>query len=251
MQFLMMIDFSRSPPEISREVHEIIRKTTGVLDPYKKVKEMANAKAKEQLPLLKKLVETAADPLLMAVKMSIIGNVVDFGTMHRYDAEQMIKEIETLSFDETNYPDFKKRLNDSSSVLYLADNTGEIVFDRLLLEQLHNRGKEITVVVKSNPIINDATLEDATWAGIKEFATIMNGDEGCGYSAPGFILEWASPSFLELLDRVDMVISKGQGNYEALNQIDREVFFLLMAKCPLVATNIGCERGTMVLRVNQ
>jgi len=251
MQFLMTIDFSLSPPEISREVHEIIRKKTGILDPYKHVKKMANNKAKQQLPLLQKLVDHAADPLLMAVKLSIIGNVVDFGTIHRYDADEMIKKIETLCFDDSNYPYFKKRLEESTSLLYLADNTGEILFDRLLLEQLHAMGKRTTVVVKSNPIINDATIEDATWAGIDEYATVIKGDEGCEYSAPGLILKWTSNSFQHLLERVDMVISKGQGNYEALNQIDREVFFLLMAKCPLVAKDIGCEKGTMVLQVNQ
>jgi uncharacterized protein with ATP-grasp and redox domains len=187
----------------------------------------------------------------MALKLSIIGNVVDYGTEHRYDVEEMIHKIEKIPFDDSYFPHFLKRLEDVSSILYLADNTGEIVFDRLLIERLFNMGKQITVVVKSNPIINDATSEDAVYAGLDEFASIVKGDEGIAYSAPGMISCCSTRAFKELLHSVDMVISKGQGNYEALNDENREVFFLLMAKCPLVASDIGCDVGTMVLRVNQ
>jgi len=249
MAFLQTIDFSLSPPEISKDVHAIIKQVTGVNDPYKDVKHQANEQAKKQLPVLKKMIEEADDPLLMAVKLSIIGNVVDFGTMNRFNVGDMINNISHKPFNHEGYSVFKRRLENASSILYLADNTGEVIFDYLLLEQLYSEKKKITYVVKSNPIINDATEEDAIYAGIDSFATIMSGDTGNTYSSPGMVLRFSSTMFREALKTADMVISKGQGNYESLSAIDREVFFLLMIKCPLVAREIGIDVGTMVLKV--
>ena len=249
MQFLQTIDFSHSPPEISREVHAIIKQITGVDDPYRTVKQKANEQVKKQLPTLRKLIKEADDPLLMAIKLAIIGNVIDFGAVKRYDVEEMIKNISHKPFNHERYALFKERLEKASSILYLADNTGEVVFDYLLLEQIFSQDREITYVVKSHPIINDATKEDALYAGIDSFATIMEGDDGMSYSSPGMVLRYSSPAFKRALDQADVVISKGQGNYESLSALDREVFFLLMVKCPLVAREIGIEVGTMVLKV--
>ena len=250
MQYLETIDFSLSPPEISRGVHAIVKQQTNKNDPYKKVKQQANREAQKQLPKLKQLIDEAEDSLLMAVKLSIIGNVVDFGTMNRYNVMEMINDIADKPFDDTDFALFKKKLDDSSSILYLADNTGEIVFDKLLLEQLHQMNKDITYVVKSNPIINDATIEDAYFVGIDRFARVVNGDDGSDYSAPGLVSAFTSSDFKQMLTDADMVISKGQGNYESLSDSDREIFFLLMVKCPLVARNIQIDVGTMVLKVN-
>lgn len=248
MQYLETIDFSLSPPEISRGVHAIVKQQTGVDDPYQLVKEQANDQALKQLKKLKQLIDDADDSLLMAVKLAIIGNVVDFGTMNRYNVMEMIDNMSQHPFDDAGYESFKKRLDEADSVLFLADNTGEIVFDRLLLEKIKERGKSITYVVKSHPIINDATIADAKAVGIDQLATVVNGDDGTEFSAPGLVLSFTSSLFKELLSEADMVISKGQGNYESLNDIDREVFFLLMVKCPLVARAIGIDVGTMVLK---
>jgi len=251
MDYLGSIDFTKSPPEISRGVHAIVKQVTGINDPYHQVKKQANEEAQKQLPQLKKMIDEASDPLLMAVKLSIIGNVVDFGTMNRYNVMDIIENIASHPFDDAGYTLFKKRLEQASTVLFLADNTGEIVFDRLLIEQIHHKNKSITYVVKNNPIINDATKTDAEDVGIDEFARIVTGDEETSYSSPGLVLKYASKTFTKLLKESDIVISKGQGNYEALNDLDREIFFLLMVKCPLVSKSIGIEVGTMVLKVKQ
>lgn len=248
MQYLETIDFTLSPPEISRGVHAIVKQETGVDDPYLVVKEQANDQALQQLSKLKQLIDEADDSLLMAVKLAIIGNVVDFGTMNRYNVMDMIDNLSQHPFDDTGYVSFKKRLDEAGSVLFLADNTGEIVFDRLLLEKIKEMGKKITYVVKCHPIINDATVADARAVGIDKLATVVNGDDGTEYSAPGLVLSFTSSRFKQLLGEADMVISKGQGNYESLNDIDRDVFFLLMVKCPLVARAIGIDVGTMVLK---
>ncbi len=251
MEYLGSIDFTKSPPEISRGVHAIVKQVTGIKDPYQQVKKQANEEAQKQLPQLKKMIDEASDPLLMAVKLSIIGNVVDFGTMNRYNVMDIIENIASHPFDDAGYTLFKRRLEQASTVLFLADNTGEIVFDRLLIQQLHHKNKSITYVVKNNPIINDATKTDAEDVGIDEFAHIVTGDEGTSYSSPGLVLKYTSKTFTKLLKESDLVISKGQGNYEALNDLDREIFFLLMVKCPLVSKSIGIEVGTMVLKVKQ
>ena len=249
MKHLETISFSNSPPELSRDVHKIIKTITKSKDPYRKVKDQSNQKAKNLYPHLKKLVDEADDPLLMAVKLAIVGNVIDFGTSNRFNLGDMIDNAVKKKFVDEAYPQFKKTLEQANTILYLADNSGEIFFDKLLIEKLTKRGKDITYVVKANPIINDVLVEDAKFAGMDKLATIMEGDAGQKRSAPGMVLSYVSKEFQEKLRSSDMVISKGQGNYESLSGIDREVFFLLMVKCPLVAQDIGTEMAQLVLKV--
>lgn len=251
MKHLETISFSNSPPELSRDVHKIIKTITKSKDPYKKVKDQSNQKVKNLYPHLKKLVDEADDPLLMAVKLAIVGNVIDFGTTNRFNLEDMINIAVKKKFVDEAYPRFKKTLEQTKTILYLADNSGEIFFDKLLIEELTKREKDITYVVKANPIINDVLVEDAKFAEIDKLATIMEGDAGQKRSAPGMVLSYVSKEFLEKLRSSDMVISKGQGNYESLSDIDREVFFLLMVKCPLVAEDIGTEMAQLVLKVKK
>jgi len=249
MKHLQTISFSDSPPELSREVHEIIRNITRSKDPYKKVKDQSNEMAKNQYSHLKKLVSEADDPLLMSIKLAIVGNVIDFGTSNRFNVEDMIGKAVKKDFEDKAYPQFKKSLENSKTILYLADNTGEIFFDKLLLEELAERKKKVTYVVKANPIINDATTEDAEFAEIDKIATIMKGDAGQTQSAPGMVLSYVSKEFYDIFESSDMVVSKGQGNYEGLSDVDRDVFFMLVVKCPLVARDIGGEMARLILKV--
>jgi uncharacterized protein with ATP-grasp and redox domains len=205
--------------------------------------------AKKKYKFLRKLVDESEDPLFMAIKLSIVGNVIDFGTTNRFSIDEMIDNAVKHEFDDRYYPRFKDSLNKSETILFLADNTGEIFFDKLLLEELAKRGKKITYVVKSNPIINDALTVDAKYAGIDKLATVIEGDTDHDISAPGMILSYASKEFLEIFESSDMVISKGQGNYEGLSNVDREVFFMLMVKCPVVAQDMNYEVGNFILKV--
>ncbi|KAA0000177.1 MAG: DUF89 family protein [Thermoplasmata archaeon] len=250
MKYLQNISFENPPPEISREVHEHIRRITKCKDPYKKVKEQSNAMAEKLYPRLKELVKNADDSLLMAIKLAIIGNVIDFGAANRFNVNDMIDKTIETDFIADAYPQFKEVLDKSKTILYLADNAGEIFFDKVLLEELVSRKKQITYVVRANPIINDATVHDAKMAGIDKIAEVIAGDAGQDISAPGILLKFASKEFLECFRSADMVIAKGQGNYEALSDSEREVFFLLVVKCPLVARDINAEVGKLVLKVN-
>ena len=251
MTHLGSISFTNSPPELSKGVHEIIRNITKSKDPYKKVKDTSNKMAKNRYPHLKKIVEEAEDPLLMAVKLAIVGNVIDFGTNNRFNVGDMIANAVKKDFDDGAYPQFEKSLCNTKTILYLADNTGEIFFDKLLIKELLKQDKEVTYVVRANPIINDATREDAKFAGIDKLATVIDGDVGQKQSAPGMVLNFASKKFLELFEYSDMVISKGQGNYEGLSDVNRDVFFMLVVKCPLVARDIDGEVGKLILKVKK
>ena len=250
MAYLQGISFSNSPPKISREVHDIVKNVTISADPYKKAKEQSNREAKKLYPGLKKMVENADEPMLMAVKLSIAGNVIDFGTPNRFDVKAVIERAADERMDE-QYAKFKSFLNGADNILYLADNAGEVFFDRLLIEELVDTGKEITYAVKANPIINDATVEDAIYAGIDRIASVIKADEGQKKSSPGVVLDYASRSFLDKFENADMVISKGQGNYESLSDVSRSMVFLLMVKCPLVAKDIGMDVGNLVLKVKE
>ena len=250
MKHLQNISYENSPPELSREVHQIIRRITKSNDPYKKVKEQSNKMAENEYERLKNLVENSNDSLLMSIKLSIVGNVIDFGTMNRFNLDDMIDNAIEREFDESHYSRFKDALKNSETILFLADNTGEIFFDKLFLEELNARNKKITYVIKANPIINDATFDDAKLAGIDKFAKIIEGDAGQKLSSPGMILSNASKEFLELFKSSDMVIAKGQGNYEGLSDVTREVFYMLVVKCPLVANDIKSEVGKLILKVN-
>jgi uncharacterized protein with ATP-grasp and redox domains len=249
MDYLLTIDFHLSPPEISQHVHHIIRAETSNSDPYEKVKKDANQRAKDQYPSLKKMVSDSTDPLLMAVKLAIIGNVIDFGTMNRMNVKDIIENISKKEFDDTGYKRFKEQVKNAKTIVYLADNTGEIFFDRLLIEQIYCKNRHIIYVVKQHPIINDATLDDAVFAGIDAYAEIIAGDSDVAYSAPGMVVSNMTKKLKSMIENADVIISKGQGNYESLSDINREIFFLLMIKCPLVATNIGIDVGSMVLKV--
>ncbi len=243
MHHLQNISFNSTPPELSMHVHSIIRKITGCKDPYKRVKEESNLLAKNLYPKLKNIIDESDDRLLTSLKLAVAGNVVDFGTSVRFDVEETIENILDKNFAIDSLNEFKKALEKSDDILYLADNAGEVFFDKLLLEEIQAK---VTYAVKSNPIINDALMEDAKFAGIDKIAELMAIDAGKRVSAPGAVLTNSSRDFLERLESADMIISKGQGNYEALSD-HRAIFFLLMVKCPLVARDIGVEVGEMVL----
>ncbi|MFW6128501.1 MAG: damage-control phosphatase ARMT1 family protein, partial [Halobacteriota archaeon] len=184
-------------------------------------------------PQMKEKVNNSQNRLLTAVKLAIAGNIIDFGPGHDFDLEESIDEVLEMDLTVDHFEKFEEALNNSQTIYYLCDNTGEIIMDRILVEEM--RGKDITVVVKKGPIINDATIEDARYCKIDEIASIeevSNGERGNGP-------ERNSHQFITKLSEADMVVSKGQGNYEALSDAKANIFFMLRAKCSLVARDLG------------
>ncbi len=230
-----------TPPEMGSTIYGAVREITNHGDPYRVVKEESNRKALTLYPELKRKVEEAEDPLLMAVRFAIAGNVIDFGANPGFDLDQELEEIETRPFAVFDYQVFKKALGQADEVLYLGDNAGEIVFDRLLIEQL---SKPVVFVVRGAPVINDATLDDAQVAGIDQVAKVISS----GIAVPGTILRLCSKKFLQHYEKASVIISKGQGNYETLSEEKRSIFFLLKAKCPVIARHLEVEVGDIVLK---
>ena len=239
------LDMSLSPPAIGQEIHRLIRKLTGNNDPYRELKQKFNHLALRMCVELEENVRTSEDPLETAVRLAIAGNIIDLGvktSIAESDIEKVIRDCLTANFDNQPLEDFRNAVNQAGQILYLADNAGEIVFDRLLIELLPY--DKITVVVKGKPVINDATMEDAEFAGLTKIVEVIdNGSDG-----PGTILESCSQQFRQCFNQADLIIAKGQGNYETLSEIGKNIFFILKAKCPVIAVDLGCEVGEMILQ---
>jgi len=239
-----------TPPELARLVNHLVSTVTGKKDVYKKIKMNSNARALDMYAALKARVRRAEDPLLEAVECAIAGNVIDYGI---HNAEWIERELKRILRDEKKriatkkgmlfrYKKFKAQLRKSQTILYLGDNAGETVFDRLLIETIQSEVRtphDIVYVVKSAPAINDALMADARFCGLDKVATLM----ASGSDAPGTVLSLCTREFKDHFKRADMIISKGQGNFEALSAVTREVFFLLMVKCPVIAKDIELHSG--------
>jgi len=229
-----------TPSEIGREVYRIISDMTGIKDPYQKIKREYIRQALSLYPELRKLIDSSADRLMTAIRLSIAGNIIDFGANSDFDLNQDIDTILDQEMAVNHYPEFCQVLDKTRQILYLADNAGETVFDRLLIEEL---SKPVIYAVREQPIINDATREDALLSGIGEVAEVLS--SGC--DAPGNIMKFCSEEFMNVYRSVDLIISKGQGNYEGLSEEERPIFFLLKAKCGVIARDIGIDEGGIVL----
>ncbi len=255
---LLKFDFKKCPTALGRILYKLVRQMTGRDDPFKKIKQKSNRFALSLYPRLKKKVAGSPDKLLAAIELAIAGNIIDYGIKKpdqpkRGQAPFFEREIEKLLAEENqamrreskslfNYPAFKKAIGRAKRVLYLGDNAGETVFDRVLIEEL--KGKEITYAVRGGPIINDALVEDARFCGIDQYASVVS--SGC--EAPGVILDYCSEGFRRIFKQADLIVSKGQGNFEALAGEKGPIFFLFRAKCPVVANHLGCKLGDIILK---
>ena len=238
------MDLNESPPAMGQRIHRLIRQTTNKRDPYQLVKEQSNRFALQLLPWMRQKVLEATNRFQMAVRLAVAGNILDFGVQPRFEEDRVMSLIDkTLreAIDTNAVKRLQADLKSANRVLYIADNAGETVFDRLLIEQMPRQ--KLTFVVRGSPVINDATMADARACGLTEVAEIIDN----GSDAPGTILADCSPDFRERFAQADLVISKGQGNYETLSDQDGVMWFLLKAKCPVIARDIGCPVGEVVL----
>jgi uncharacterized protein with ATP-grasp and redox domains len=228
--------------DAAETVHRLIREATGCPDPYARVKKEYTRRALDMLPDARRRVLAAPDPLDAAVRMGIAGNVIDFGSQAFLDLDETVEKILDVPFAIDHREDFFVQLRAACTVLLLADNAGEIVFDTLLLEQL--RDKRLVVCVRGAPILNDATREDALDSGLHELAEITD----TGHACPGIPLERMSADFLDLFHSADIIIAKGQANFESLCEQDRANLFLLFTtKCRLVGARTGTQIGDIML----
>jgi len=238
------MDLRQCPPAMAQKIHRVLRQVTGVADPYLEVKRHTNRLALEMVPRLRQVVEDSPDPFETAVRLAIAGNIIDFGVNSTVELDK-IEDTLTQSLSDPLDGGAVRRLKEAvaraDEILYLGDNSGEIVFDRLLLERMPC--EKVTFVVRGGPILNDVLAEDAEVAGITDLVPVMDN----GSDAPGTLLETCSDAFRRRFERADLIVAKGQGNFESLNDTDRPVFFLLRPKCAVLARHLGCDIGSQVV----
>jgi damage-control phosphatase, subfamily I len=231
-------------PVMAQRIHRIIRQGLNNADPYVDAKKRFNQFALGMKNILAEKVRTSPSPIATAVKLAIAGNIIDFGIHSDLDEVQVqrcIADALEVSLDRSILDQFIREASNAKEILYLADNAGEIVLDQLLIELLGP--SKITVAVKGGPIINDATLIDAEMTGLTKLVRVISN----GIDAPGTLLDQCSPEFLELFRRADMIISKGQGNYETLSETNRSIWFLLKVKCSVVSRHLNLPQDTLAL----
>ena len=236
------------PVEMAEVIYPLVGEKTGISDPYAPVRHETNHHALSLYPFFQALVDESGHPIKTAIKLAIIGNSIDFGVPHNHLANLKTETLgllnEPLAIDHTGI--LFQRLDKARSLLLLGDNSGEIVLDRLLLETIQSRypALRITIAVREVPIINDITLEDIEEVGFPSSIQAISS----GNRTPGVILKKASENFLDVYRQADIILSKGQGNYEGLSDdADARVFFLFRAKCAIIARHVGVQEGALVM----
>lgn len=239
-------DISKPPAYSTTFLHRKIRKIL-CKDPFKEIKKEYNEIALSLYPELKRLVSQSSDPLWTATRLSIAGNVIDFGIFTSVDISGTIERAlhSVIALDQ--YDSFRRSVEKNSEILYLLDNAGEIVFDKILIELLSGMGKKIRAVVKGEPVLNDSTKEDALQVKLTDVCEIKDNGSDC----VGTILEMTSPNFNKLFYESDLIISKGQGNFETLyyrkDLKGRDIYFLFQSKCDVVSSELGLSKNSMLL----
>ncbi len=222
-------------PEICREVHRIVKEHTGNRDPYKDIKKKDIETALALMPSLKRFVDVNHDRLYRAFKAAAMGNMLDSSIVSSFNFETCFEAELNKPFSVYDIEPFEQKLKTAKSLLVIADNAGETVFDCIMLNEFPEL--DITYAVRSVPILNDATEEEARASGIEAYARIIPS----GSDVPGTILNECTKEFLDIFNTADIVISKGQGNYETLSDCSRDIFFLLKAKCAVVSNLLAVD----------
>jgi uncharacterized protein with ATP-grasp and redox domains len=250
MEYLKTIDINKNAsPIIGKIAYGLVSETLGIEDPYKELKKKQNSLALELYPNVKKIVLKSKDPLFEAIIVSALGNTIDLAAQHKID---IIKDIKTFSYSDlmiNDYPEFKASLEQKNTILILGDNAGEIVFDKLLMEVLHNMYPQVQIIfsVRSSPVINDVTYEDAEFVGLTQLVKVIEASP-----APGIELTTASAEFKSYFFNPDIIIlSKGQGNFESLYGLDipsKDVYYLMKAKCNLMERIFNVSIGKLIFK---
>jgi len=237
---LALLPADAPPPVRASRIHQLVREQSADPDPYRAAKRAATEHALSLYPQLKRLLAAADDPLECAVRLAIAGNIIDLGVASEYDLEASIERVLHHSPAIDHMDALKQAIRDASEILYLADNAGETVLDRLLIE---NMRRPVTYVVKGGPAVNDATVEDARAAGLAEVCEIIDH----GAATLGTLLNRCTPQFVERFHKAELVIAKGMANFEALDGTRTGLFFLLQAKCEVIAHHLGVRQGDLII----
>ena len=240
--------FELSPPEVASDVYEKMALLAKKEDLYDEVKELSTQKALSFIPFLKEKLHNSQEKLLIATKIAVAGNVIDLAAAVEFDLDEELEKIFHTAFSHNDFAQLQKELQRAKKIVVLGDNVGEHIFDYLFIQTLHELYPQLAIsyMVRGNPIINDVTMKEAKEAGFDTLCNLVDS----GVNTPGFAYARANDSAKELFDSVDLVISKGMGNFESLTPTHREnICFLLKVKCGVVAHSLGQEIGDIICKL--
>lgn len=251
--YLARANYEGCTPESMGEIWQMLLRHVDGKDPYAAIKSMCNQEAMKMLPETREKISSAKEPFTVALKYAIAGNLIDYGLEHPVSLEEQNAKIDAIASTAFSIDDSDKlhlALSKASKMLYLGDNAGEIVFDKLLIEQIRSLyfKVDISYVVKGSAVLNDVTRADADEVGMHEVARVIdNGD-----ASPGTVLPRTSESFQRAFAEADVILSKGQGNFESLSGVEKEsLFFLFTAKCDTVCVEAGVPKLSIVCMENR
>ncbi|HBZ66883.1 MAG TPA: hypothetical protein DEO70_08585 [Bacteroidales bacterium] len=231
-----------SAPAFSRDLYAILKQFTNCSDPYKEEKKKSNDLVLGMYPQLKEQILHSANPFDTALRLAIAGNIIDYAVSTEFNLKSTIEKVFQSDFAIDHSDELKQALSEANTVLYLGDNSGEIVLDKLFIE--HIRHPNLYYAVRGAPVINDSTMEDVKYVGMDKVAHVISN----GYDAPSTIIEHCSTEFRGLFNQADVIISKGQGNLEGLlGKTNKVVYFLLMVKCDVIADALHVRNGDFVV----
>ncbi|NSB13769.1 damage-control phosphatase ARMT1 family protein [Clostridium beijerinckii] len=250
--YLSKMDFEATTPEIIGEIFGMIKEHTNNPDPYKETRNYYNTLFLKLLPEFEKNIEQVEDSFQLAVRYAIVGNIIDFNPIHNTLLEDIFDYFEKMEQLELAIDDSKELAEgilNSKTLLYLGDNCGEICMDKILLKKIKelNHNVKIFFGVRGKPVVNDSIAEDAYAVGIDEYAEVIDNGDG----SLGTVLDRTSHEFKEVYKKADLVIAKGQANYECLSEEKKKIYFLLMTKCDVIANDIGVPEKKMICMKNK
>lgn len=250
--YLSKMDFEVTTPEIIGEVFDKIKKYTNNQDPYKETRNYYNTLFLKLLPEFERKIEQAEKSFQLAMRYAIVGNIIDFNPIHNTLLEDIFDCFEKMEEFELAIDDSKTLTEDilnAEILLYLGDNCGEICMDKIFLKKIKELNPDIKILfgVRGKPVVNDSIAEDAFAVGIDEYAEVIDNGDG----SLGTVLNRTSPEFKEVYRKADVVIAKGQANYECLSEENKNIYFLLMTKCDVIASDIDVEENKMICMKNK
>lgn len=231
-----------SSPEVQQLLNRKVKEITGKPDLYAVEKQKSNEQAKTHYPACKENISKSENPFKYAVRLAIAGNIMDYGAHDSFNIDETISRVMDARFGTDHTDCLKKQLEQAQHVLFIGDNAGEIVFDKLLIEVIDHPG--LVYVVRGAPVLNDATMDDAIDVGLDKLCPVIS----TGADIPSVVLDKTSGEFQKYFREADLIISKGQGNLEGLLPLnDPRIFFLLMAKCDVIAELLSVKKGDFVV----
>lgn len=246
--YLSELDFSKTNPEIIGATFKMLKEHIGNDDPYKDIRHYYNHMFLENRNMFKKRIEQSDNILKTVIKYAIVGNIIDFNPMHNHDIDDIMNcfsHIDEFTLTIDHVSALINDLKSAKTLLYLGDNCGEICLDYLFIEKIKEINPDLHIYfgVRGEAVVNDSIEQDAYDVGINDYADIIsNGDDSLGT-----ILSRVSPEFSRIYYQADVVIAKGQANYESLSEeIDKNIYFLLMVKCAVIARDIGVDQKAMI-----